>query len=182
MRLFDVLAGKVTIHEEALAIPAFRKVWELDKDKKHATDILSYIVLQNKWNSPYVTSIANEEERAKRLKTQFFNDADYKLTIEEQIAQDEFLFIQNTATLQLLTNIRLKLDSISQYYKDSLGEELNEKKVKDLLAGMEHADKVLAAIENLEDRVKAEESMKSKKVRGDAKINPFELPTQNVSR
>ena len=46
---------------------------------------------------------------------------------------------------------------------------------------MEHADKVLAAIENLEDRVKAEESMKSKKVRGDAKINPFELPTQNVS-
>ena len=77
MRLFDVLAGKVIIHEEALAIPSFRKVWELDKDKKHATDVLSYIILQNKWNSPYVTSIANEEERAKRLKTQFFNNADY---------------------------------------------------------------------------------------------------------
>lgn len=182
MKLFDVLGGKVTIHEEALAIPAFRKIWEADKDKKHATDILSYIVLQNKWNSPYVTSISDEEERAKRLKTQFFEDPNYQLTVEEQIAQDEFLFIQNTTTLQLLTNIRLKLDSISQYYKESLGEELNEKKVKDLLAGMEHADKVLAAIENLEDRVKAEESMKSKKVRGDAKINPFELPTQNVNR
>ena len=45
MKLFDVLGGKVTIHEEALAIPAFRKIWEADKDKKHATDILSYIVL-----------------------------------------------------------------------------------------------------------------------------------------
>ena len=176
MKLFDVLAGKVTIHEEALAIPSFRKVWELNKDKKHAVDILSYIVLQNKWNSPYVTSITDSEERAKRLKKQFFNDEAYSLTVDEKIAEDEFNFIQHTSTLDLLQNIRLKLDSISKYYKESLGEDLNEKKVKDLLAGMEHADKVLAAIENLEDRVKAEESMKQKKVRGDAKINPFELP------
>lgn len=47
---------------------------------------------------------------------------------------------------------------------------------------MANADKVLESIEHLEDRVKAEESMKSKKVRGDAKINPFELPTQNVGK
>lgn len=182
MKLFDILAGQVTIHEDALAIPAFRKVWESNKDKKHATDILSYIVLQNKWNSPYVTSIMDEEERSKRLKQQFFGNPNYTLTIDEKLAEDEFNLLQNTATLQLLNNIRLKLDSISRYYKESLGEELNEKKVKDLLAGMEHADKVLAAIENLEDRVKAEESMKSKKVRGDAKINPFELPNQNVRK
>lgn len=47
---------------------------------------------------------------------------------------------------------------------------------------MEHADKVLATIENLSDKVKAEESMKSKKVRGDAKINPFELPNTIVNK
>ena len=182
MKLFDIIGGKVTIHEDALAIPAFRKVWELDKDKKHATDILSYIVLQNKWNSPYVTSVIDEEERAKILKVQFFDDPKYKLTVEEKIAEDQFNFLQNTFTLQLLNNMLLKLDSISKYYRESLEEELNEKKVKDLLAGMEHTDKVLAAIENLKDRVKAEESMKTKKVRGDAKINPFELPTQNVSK
>lgn len=179
MKLFDLLAGKVVIHEEALAIPAFRRVWELDKDKQHATNVLSYIVLQNKWNSPYVTSIMDEEERSKRLKQQFFNDPNYTLTVEEKLAEDEFNLLQDTFTLQFLRNIRLKLDNISQYYKESLGEELNEKKVKDLLAGMEHADKVLATIENLEDRVKAEESMKTKKVRGDAKINPFELPNVN---
>lgn len=182
MRLFDIIAGQVTIHEDALAIPAFRKVWESSKDKKHATDILSYIVLQNKWNSPYVTSIMDEKERSKRLKQQFFNDSNYSLTVEEKLAEDEFNLLQDTFTLQFLRNIRLKLNNISQYYKESLGEELNEKKVKDLLAGMEHADKVLATIENLEDRVKAEESMKTKKVRGDAKINPFELPTQNVQK
>ena len=93
MKLFDILAGSVTIHEDALAIPAFRKVWELNKDKKHATDILSYIVLQNKWNSPYVTSIIDENERAKRLKQQFFNDSNYSLTIEEKLAEDEFNFL-----------------------------------------------------------------------------------------
>ena len=179
MRLFDILGGKVIIHEEALAIPSFRKVWELSEDKKHATDILSYIVLQNKWNSPYVTSIMDIEERSRRLKTQFFDNPDYNLTIEEQLAEEEFNLLQNTTTLQLLNNIRLKLNSISLYYKESLGEELNEKKIKDLLSGMANADKVLESIEHLEDRVKAEESMKNRKVRGDAKINPFELPVKH---
>lgn len=180
MKLFDLIAGKVVIHEDALAIPAFKKIWGDGTDKTHATNILSYIILQNKWNSPYVTSISDDTERSKRLKKQFFDDEDYQLTADEEIAQDEFNLLQNTSTLQFLQNIRLKLDSISKYYKESLGEELNEKKVKDLLSGMEHADKVLATIENLEDRVKAEESMKTKKVRGDAKINPFELPNQIV--
>lgn len=180
MRLFDVLAGKVVIHEDALAIPAFKTIWELSTDKTHATNVLSYIVLQNKWNSPYVTSMSDEKERSRHLKKQFFDNEDYQLTSNEQIAEDEFNLLQNTNTLQFLQNIRLKLNSISQYYKESLDEELNEKKVKDLLSGMEHADKVLATIENLEERVKAEESMKTKRVRGDAKINPFEIPNQNV--
>lgn len=180
MKLFDIIAGQVTIHTDALAIPSFKKIWESNKDKKHATDILSYIVLQNKWNSPYVTSITDEEIRSARLKQQFFNNKNYTLTVDEKIAEDEFNLLQSTPTLTLLNNMRLKLNSISQYYKDSLGEELNEKKIKDLLQGMEHADKVLATIENLEERVKAEESMKTKKVRGDSKINPFELPNSNV--
>ena len=122
MKLFDILGGKVVIHEDALGIPAFRAVWDGNEDKKHATDILSYIVLQNKWNSPYVTSLTDDKERSRRLKQQLFNDPDYQLTVEEQIAENEFNLLQTTPTLKMLANIKLKLDSISQYYKDSLDE------------------------------------------------------------
>lgn len=33
--------------------------------------------------------------------------------------------------------MRNKVDTISKYYEDSLEEQLDEKKIKDLLAGME---------------------------------------------
>ena len=77
MKLFDILGGKVVIHEDALGIPSFRNIWDSNEDKKHATDVLSYIVLQNKWNSPYVVSLTDEKERSKRLKQQLFQDPDY---------------------------------------------------------------------------------------------------------
>ena len=31
MKLFDILGGNVTIHEDALAIPAFKKIWEKER-------------------------------------------------------------------------------------------------------------------------------------------------------
>lgn len=70
--------------------------------------------------------------------------------------------------------MRLKLDSISNYYKDSLEVELDEKKIKDLLAGMTSVGGVLKSIDSLENMVKAEELSMSK-VKGDAKVNPYEL-------
>lgn len=78
--------------------------------------------------------------------------------------------------------MRLKLDSISSYYKDSLGEELDEKKIKDLLAGMTNVGKVLESIESLETAVKSEDAIRTKRVKGDAKINPFELPSASVNK
>ena len=180
MKLFDIIGGSVTIHSDALGIPSFRTIWEQNTDKKHATDILSYIVLQNKWNSPYVISITDSTERSKRLKLQLFKDPDYQLTVDEKIAEDEFIFLQSTPTLKMLENIKLKLDSISKYYKDSLDEELDEKKIKDLLAGIGSVGKVLETIEKLETTVKAEETIIGKKIKGDAKINPFELPNTVV--
>ena len=70
--------------------------------------------------------------------------------------------------------MRLKLDSISNYYKDSLEVELDEKKIKDLLAGMTSVGGVLKSIDSLENMVKAEE-LSMGKVKGDAKVNPYEL-------
>ena len=72
----------------------------------------------------------------------------------------------------MLTNMRLKLDSISKYYRDSLDEILDEKKIKDILAGMTSVGNVYKSL--LEKAVKSEE-LSSTKVKGNAEINPYEL-------
>ena len=104
-----------------------------------------------------------------------FGDSKYTLSVDGSIAEKEYIEIHNTRTLKMLTNIRLKLDSISDYYRDSLDETLDEKKIKDLLAGIASVEKVYQSIQGLEDMVKAGE-IKKTKIKGDAKINPFELP------
>lgn len=173
MKLADIVGGKVVIHPDLLIIPAFRKLWEKDSD--HATKVISYIVLKNKWDSPYVQSMDSSSIESK-LKTDFFGNSNYKLTVDEDVAEKEYKNFCYTRTLEMLDNMRLKLDSISKYYKESLGEELDEKKIKDLLAGMTSVGNVIKSIDSLESMVKAEE-ITSSKIKGDAKLNPFEIPS-----
>ena len=175
MKLFDVIAGKVVIHNDALGIPAFKKVWDADKaDKEKATKYLSYIVLKNKYDSPYVQSM-NEEDIESRLKKELFGNKDIKLPVEVIEAEQAYVGFYNTLTLQLLKNARKKLDSISKYYNESLEDLLDEKKVKDLLSGMSSLGNTIKSLDLLENSVRAEE-LNNSKVRGGAEMNAFELP------
>ena len=173
MKLFDILAGEVVIHSDALGLPPFKKVWDANKNKEHATKVISYIVLMHKWDSPYVQSM-DANTRESKLKQEILDDENYQLTPDELTCEKEYQDLLNTRTLQMLNNMRLKLDSISEYYKESLGDALDEKKIKDLLAGMTSVGGVLKSIDSLENMVKAEE-LSMGKVKGDAKVNPYEL-------
>lgn len=173
MKLFDIVGGKVVIHSDALGIPCFKRVWDADKaDKEHATKVISYIVLKNKWDSPYVQSMDTDTIEAK-LKQELF-DNKYELTEDELACEKQYKAFCYTRTLEMLDNMRLKLDSVSKYYKESLDDALDEKKIKDLLAGMTSVGGVLKSIDSLENMVKAEEVAMGK-VKGDAKVNPYEL-------
>lgn len=173
MKLFDIVGGKVVIHSDALGIPCFKRVWDADKaDKEHATKVISYIVLKNKWDSPYVQSM-DADTIENKLKLELFND-NYELTEDELACEKQYKTFCYTRTLEMLDNMRLKLDSISRYYKESLDDALDEKKIKDLLAGMTSVGGVLKSIDSLENMVKAEEVAMGK-VKGDAKVNPYEL-------
>lgn len=172
--LFDLVGDKVIIHQDLLGMPFFKELWEKDKaDKEHSTNVIRYIVLKNKHNSPYVRSTSADEIESV-LKDKIFKDKDYKLTPEELLCEEEFIGWQNTRILQLLTNMRMKLDSISAYYKDSLEDFLDEKKIKDLLAGMTSVGKVIESLSTLEEMVKAEQLVLGK-VKGDAKVSHYEL-------
>lgn len=174
MKLADIVGGKVIIHPDMLIIPCFKKLWEEDKqDKEYSTKVISYIVLNNKWDSPYVQSM-DIETRETRLKKEIFGNESYELTDEEKLAEELYKNFIFTRNLEMLQNMRLKLDSISKYYKESLEDILDEKKIKDLLAGMTSVGKVIESINTLEDMVKSEE-VSLGRVKGDAKVNPYEL-------
>ena len=173
MKLFDIVGGKVVIHPDALGIPCFRNIWENNKDKDYARNIISYIVLKNKYDSPYVQSMdADEAER--KLKTELFHDPEYKLTTEELSCEQDYKRLIYTRTLQMLNNQRKKLDSISKWYEDSLDDVLDEKRVMDMWAGMKETASVFKSLDALEKAVKLEE-LNSGKVRGGAELNPYEL-------
>lgn len=96
MKLFDILGGKVIIHNDALGIPCFKKLWDADKaDKEIATKQISYIVLKNKYDSPYVQSMS-PEEIGPRLRKELFGDANYKLPVEVLEAEQAYINFNET--------------------------------------------------------------------------------------
>lgn len=173
MKLFDIVGGSVSIHADFLALPPMKKYWESTRDKQHANNVLSFIILCDYWDSPYVKSM-NDDVREDKLKEEIFKDKNYKLTGEEQICREEYARLLETRNLKMLNAMRNKIDTISDYYEESIGEELDEKRIKDLLAGMEKVKAVFQTVDFLEKAVKAEE-LDNTKIRGNAQLNPYEL-------
>ena len=173
MKLFDIIGGKVTIYAELLALPPFKTLWESSKNKNHINDVLTFIILCDYWNSPYVNSM-DKNTRESYLKKEIFKDENYTLTPEEQICRDEYKKISFTRNLRMLNAIRDKIDTISAYYEQSLEEELDEKKIQVLLTGIEKVKGTIQTVDFLEKAVKSEE-LDNTKVRGNVQINPYEL-------
>ena len=173
MKLFDIVAGKVVVHAEFIAIPPMKRYWESTTDKDHANKVLSFIILCDYWDSPYVKSM-NDDIREEKLKEEIFKNKDYKFTKDEQVCRDEYARLLDTRNLKMLKAMRNKIDTVSSYYEESIGEELDEKRIKDLLAGMEKVKAVFQTVDFLEKAVKAEE-LDNTKIRGNAQLNPYEL-------
>ena len=174
MKLFDISGGKVVVHPEMLALPPFKKYYDNSKDKDHVNDVIRFIILCDYWNSPYVLSMKDASMREAKLKREILKDEHYTLTIDEQICRTEYKELLNTRTLKMLEAMRNKLDTISDWYNNSLEDELDEKKIQMLMAGFEKAKGTYVTIDYLEKAVKAEQ-LDTMKVRGDNKINPYEL-------
>lgn len=173
MKLFDIVGGKCVVHADFIALPPMKRYWEKSKDKEHVNKVLSFIILCDYWDSPYVKSM-NDDIREDKLKEEIFKDKNYKLSEDEQICREEYARLLETRNLKMLNAMRNKIDTISDYYEESIGEELDEKRIKDLLAGMEKVKAVFQTVDFLEKAVKAEE-LDNTKIRGNAQLNPYEL-------
>lgn len=174
MKLFDILGGKVVIHADGLAIPCFRRLWEADSpDKKHSTDVISYIAFKHNWDSPYVLSTSPEELEPK-LKTKVFGDVNYQLTPEEIECEKEYEGFNKTLTLSLLQSIRGRMWDQEEYYRTSKGDALDLATIEKMNKGVKELKGTLETLDTLEKAVKAGE-LNIKKVKGDKAVNPYEL-------
>lgn len=179
MKLFDIIGGKVTIHPDALGIPCFKKVWDADKaDKENATKYISYIVLKNKYDSPYVESMYTEDIEP-RLKEELFGSKDYQLPKEVLEAEQAYIGFNYTITLDMLEGLLGKLQDAARYYKESKGEILDLDSIKKLTDGAKNMSGVIKSIDDLKKAVRSEE-LNNTKVRGGAEVNPYELPNRKL--
>lgn len=175
MKLFDIQGDRVIIHDETLGIPCFRKLWESSEFKDKATDYISYIVFNNKYDSPYVKAF-NIEDRESHLKRKMFGDPNYKLPVEVLECEAEYVRLTETLFIGLLKNARDRLESISKYYKLALNDELTDDRIKVIIAGIKELGNTAKSLEILEENARKEESLLASKVRGGGEINTFEIP------
>lgn len=178
MNLADIVAGEVVIHPDMLAIPAFKKVWDSFKDKNLATKYLWYIVLKNKYDSPYVETMERDLIEP-TLKKELFNDENYQLP--DIVLEAEKVWIARSYSLleYMLDGLLLKLEGAAKYYHLSKDEEMDLDSIKKLTDGAKNMAGVIESIVKLKSQVRAEE-VKNTKVRGGGEMNPFELPNKKL--
>lgn len=175
MKLFDIVGGKVVIHNDALGIPCFKSIWESRKDKMTAHNIISYIVLNNHPDSPYVVSMY-EKDRSEKLKSELFPEG-FEFTEEIEYAESMYKEFIDTLSLKLLRGLRLSLESISRYLEESKADGMDMKRVKDIMSVAAMADKSIRAISALEKQVRKDE-LETTTVRGGSEIGHFEIPSK----
>ena len=175
MKFFDIVGGKVVIHTDALGIPCFNNIWSNSKDKADAMNIISYIVLNNHPDSPYVVSMYGQDREAK-LNKELFNG---KLIKDERFmyAEESYIEFLDTLPLKMLRGLRKSLELISRYLEDSPNDDMDMKKVKEILSSASLADKAIKSISNLEKQVRKDE-LETSTVRGGSEIGHYEIPTK----
>jgi len=178
MNLADIVAGEVVIHPDMLTIPAFKKVWDSFKDKNLATKYLWYIVLKNKYDSPYVETMERDLIEP-TLKKELFNDENYQLP--DIVLEAEKVWIARSYSLleYMLDGLLLKLEGAAKYYHLSKDEEMDLDSIKKLTDGAKNMAGVIESIVKLKSQVRAEE-IKNNRVRGGGEMNPFELVNKKL--
>jgi hypothetical protein len=161
MGLFDYKDYKVVIHPDAIAIPAFKKIWDRDKTKeKHkATQELSYIYFVNDFKSPY--SVWPEEDRRAKVIADFIKDPDWKMDPELKMAEAEYNEFQQTYSMRFLQSARGLADKLTAYFEevdfhavDDRGKPLYS--ATDAVRNLKEVGNVIESLDKVENKVKKE--------------------------
>lgn len=173
LRLFDIQGGKVIIHSDTWGIPCFKTIWDENEDKALASNLVSYIVLNNHPDSPYVTSIPTDARRLKLKEELFGKDWEEPATLKA--AESAYIEFLDTLILKMLRSLRNQVESVSRSLDSMKGELMDLRSMKDVLDIAGKMEKAVKSITLLEKQVRKEE-MESSRVKGGSEIGHFEIP------
>jgi len=188
MGLFKIENHIPVIDVEIKTIKEFAKIITKDKDrfKKLAYKELAYIFHTTDFSSPY--AIYQKEEREKRVIKDVGLDSDWKPDIYVKEAIEKYKELSETPTIKSVKAIKESLitsskviEAIQQSVENNLKHEETDdfdiddmiSKVDKLLTLSEKLPKAIESLNNLEEKVKAEQ-LGNSKLKGGGKLNAFE--------
>lgn len=188
MNLFKYEDNKIVVDLELRLIPEFRKLIAKDKDrfKKDALKEFAFIYFMFDYKSPY--SVYSEEDRLEKVKKECELDKDWKIDKILQEAIDKYLELQESPTIKSLKSLRESLLTSSKVIdvlrktieKKVFSEEVVDEDIEDAVTLLDKLLKLggslpstINSLQQLEDKVKAEQSL-DRKIRGGGNVNFFE--------
>lgn len=147
MKLFKFEEFRLKISEEALAIKAFRDIWNRDKskDKGKAISELGYIYFFCDPRSDYMF-LVDETTRAAKIKEQEGLDKKWKPDKELEEAMKVYKYLVTSEKSMLLDNARALVTGIQEVLKDVSSD---MKTVKDVKVKLDLVDRAAKAMERV---------------------------------
>lgn len=168
MKIFDIKDNEIIISPEILTIEIFNDIWKSDKSKNktNAYTDFKYIYHVCDFNSPY--SNYSDGKRIEAVKEEVIGNKEY--TPSQQVTQacEVYRGLKEGPLDRLLTNVKNKIDEISDYLKDN---ELTDESVTPVLKIFDSMSKIVSQYKSLESAVKAEKENNAVKIRGDKQVN-----------
>jgi hypothetical protein len=178
-KIFDILNGEVTVTAEALAIPAFKVLWDRDKSKGKgiALNEIKYVVfLCDHMKSPYKDFPEYEKEDI--IKKDVFGDG-WKPDECVKTACEAFISMTETPTMRLLRASKSAVDKLAIYLETVDFEKLDSNgkpySARDVVFNLGNIGNLVKSLNVLDMAVKKEQS-ETNKVQGGTEVGYFEDP------
>lgn len=179
-KIFDIVNGEVTITPEALAIPAFKALWDKDKTKSkdRAKDEIRYVLfLHDNTKSPYKDF--PEYEKDKVIRTDLFKNVEWEPDETVKWACESYLKMTETPAIRLLRASKSAVDKLAIYLEsvdfDKLDSNGKPYSARDVVFNLGNIGNLVKSLGTLEEAVRREQTENSR-VQGGAEINYFEDP------
>ena len=179
-KIFDILNGEVIITPEALAIPAFKSIWDADKTKSKgkATDEIRYVAFLCDYSkSPYKDF--PEYDKEKIIRQDIFKGTDWQPSELVKSACDSYLKMVETPVIRLLRASKSAVDKLAVYLEsvdfdkvDSSGKPFSP---RDVVFNLGNIGNLVKSLNTLEEAARREQQ-ESTKIQGGTEIGYFENP------
>ena len=172
MKILTLDNGRISIPEETLFIPEFKKLWENHKDKEKSRLELLYVYFYADYNSPYKNYGAQErEDELKR-------DLGISKTKDITLAIEKYKKLNYTPNMRLLEAAQYAANKTEEYFKNTDYTERDAKgnavyKGTDVTKMLKDILGIVTSLDGLKEKIEAE-NLANSKTKGNVRVSKWE--------